>query len=71
MSELFKFCLEKGLSQEMEDAFVMFCKSTYANEYLLRKEGDTIKLRLERMTRPQVEDAWNKYLSEWKKILEG
>ena len=61
--------MEKGLSQEMEDAFVMFCKSTYAGEYLLKKDGETIKMRLEKMTREQVLDAWNKYLSELRNLL--
>lgn len=69
MIELTKFCAERTMSQAMEDAFLVYCKSTYATEYLLRKEGDTIKLRIEKMTRAEVEDAWRKFLNELMKML--
>lgn len=69
MNEIQIFCESRGVPQTMEDAFITYCKSDYAQKYLLKKDGDTIKLVLEKMTQEQVLDAWNKFLTDIKPFM--
>lgn len=71
MNELRKFCADRKIPASMEDAFLVYCRSEYAQEYLLKKDGDTIKLVLEKMTQEQVLDAWNKFLSAAKSFMDS
>ena len=69
MNEVKLFCIEKNLSQEMEDAFIMYVKSPYALRFVVNKQGDTIKGVVDKLTRSQVLDAWNSFIGELKTLL--
>jgi hypothetical protein len=68
-NELDQFMAEKKLADPMKSAFVAYCKSLYSSRYLMRSSGDTIKLFLDRMSREQVDQAWNDFVSDIRNIL--
>ena len=69
MNEIRKFCGDRHLSQSMEDAFIVYCRSEYASKYSLRAEGDTIKGVVGRLTQSQVLESWNRFINELKDVL--
>lgn len=69
MNELRKFCMERKMTQAMEEAFVIFCRTGYAEDFNIKKEGETIKGIIEKLTREEVELAWQKYVREIFKLL--
>lgn len=63
------FCYEKGLSDNLTQAFLSYCKSMYASRYMMKANGDTISKFVSEMTGEQVLDAWNNFISDMKNIM--
>lgn len=63
------FCEEKGLSDNLKQAFLSYCKSMYASRYLMKANGDTITKFVSEMTSDQILDAWNNFISDLKNIM--
>lgn len=63
------FCTEKGLSDNLTQAFLSYCKSMYASRYLMKSNGDTIAKFVSEMTYEQVQEAWNNFVSDLKNIM--
>jgi len=68
MSNIKQFSTERKLTQQIEDAFNMYCRSTYAERFTLRN-GDTVQFIVSRMTREQVEEAWNDFVREMRQLM--
>lgn len=67
MNTIKQFCEERKLSKPIEDAFIMYCRSTYAERFML-KDGDTVQAIIARMNQEQVEDAWGKFVTELRNV---
>jgi hypothetical protein len=63
-----EFCQERKLTQQIEDAFVMYCRSTYAQRFALRN-GETVQSLVNKLNRSQVSEAWNEFVREMKDYL--
>lgn len=68
MSELSRFCEERKLNRQMEDAFVMYCRSAYASKYAL-KNGETVKGIVDKLTRQEVESLWQNFVLDLRSTL--
>lgn len=64
-----EFCDEKGLSDNLTQAFLSYCKSMYASRYLMKANGDTITKFVSEMSQSQVMDAWTNFISDLKNIM--
>ena len=69
VNEIDKFLDERNVADPMRSAFLAYCRSLYSSRYLMRSNGDTIKLFMDRMNEDQVKTAWNEFLSDIKNIL--
>lgn len=63
-----EFCSERKVTKQIEDAFIMYCRSTYAQRFLLAN-GDTVQSLVSKLNRAQVEEAWSEFVSEMKGYL--
>ena len=69
MNTIREFCEERKLSKPLEDAFTMYCRSDYADRYMIRTAGETTEMLVRKMTQSQVEEAWSKFVCEIKNLL--
>lgn len=63
-----EFCEKRRITKTIQDAFVAYCRSTYALKFQM-KDGDTIKSVVDRMTAEQVSDAWMSFVSEFRELI--
>lgn len=68
-STIVEFCENKGIKQDMMDAFIAYVRSMNASKFMMRRDGDTVRLLVERMTEEQVHSAWVQFLSDFRHIL--
>lgn len=69
MSSLYEFCEERGLTLELRDAFVAYCRSKWASKFMVWKHGETSKLLAEKMTQRQIDEMWLAFIADLKKSL--
>jgi hypothetical protein len=69
MNQLKQFCEERLITKHIEDAFIVYCRSVYADKFRIRKLGDTARLLVDKMTRGQVEELWQEFVIEMKRYL--
>ena len=69
MTEIQKFLKSKGAPQNIEDAFLAYCKTTYAGKFDMNRNGNTIQAFINKMTPYQVREAWNDFLREMRDYL--
>ena len=69
MKNIDDFCERKGISPNMEEAFVAYIRSDYARKYAVRSDGDTTKLVVGKMSSEEIEDAWIDFTREFKNYL--
>lgn len=70
MNTIQEFCSERRLPKPLEDAFVVYCRSDYAERFMIRTDGETTDFLVKKMTREQVADAWNKFINDLKSAIE-
>lgn len=69
MKNIDEFCEQKGISRNMQEAFIAYLRSDYAGKYALRYEGDTTKLIVGKMAEEELLSAWGDFVGEFKKYL--
>jgi len=69
LKNIAEFCENKGISPNMEKAFIAYLRSDYARKYALKYEGDTTKLVVGKMSGEELDDAWKGFVGEFKKYL--
>lgn len=69
MSNLQIFCERKGINQEMTDAFMAYVRSMNASKFMMKKDGDTVRMLVEKMDEDQVQEAWMNFVSDFSKLL--
>ena len=65
-----EFCSERKLSKQIEDAFIMYCRSTYAQRFEL-SDGMTVQMLVNNLDKEKVEEAWHLFVSEMKNLISG
>lgn len=68
-SVISEFCEKKGVSNNIKDAFSVYCRSVYADRFGLIKDSDTAHLLISRLTEDQLADAWLGFVKEMKRYL--
>lgn len=68
MSELDKFCDERGATQHIKEAFTSYCRSVYSHKFNLRN-GETMKFAITKLNRSEIEEAWQDFVKDLKKLL--
>ncbi len=70
MTTIKEFCSERKLSKQMEDSFVMYCRSTYAQRFEL-SDGQTVQMLVSNLDKDKVEEAWSLFIHEMKNLISG
>ena len=65
MNTIKQFCEERKLTNPIQEAFIVYVRSTYAERFMLSM-GDTVQMIVNKMTRQQVEEAWLEFVREIK-----
>lgn len=52
----------------MEEAFIAYLRSDYARRYSIAN-GETAKLIVSKMSKEEIESAWNNFVVEFKEYL--
>ena len=68
MTAISRFCEKRKIPINIESAFAAYVRTDYAQTFELR-EGDTIQKIVSNFTDAQVLDAWEKFVSEFRKTL--
>jgi hypothetical protein len=68
-SALTEFCEKRGIPDKLRDAFAAYARAVYADRFMLRGDTDTVRLMINRLTEEQMEQVWNQFLSDLRKIL--
>lgn len=68
-SPISKFCEEKGVPNNIRDAFAAYSRSVYADRFLLRGDTDTVRLMINNLTQEQMESLWLEFISDLKRTL--
>lgn len=68
MKNIDGFCELKGVSPNMEEAFIAYLRSDYARRYSIAN-GETAKLIVSKMNEEEIESAWNNFVVEFKEYL--
>lgn len=68
MNAIRDFCEERKITKTIESAFLAYCKTEYALRFEL-KEGDTIAKLVANLTPEQTQDAWNRFVLDFKDAL--
>lgn len=68
MNTIREFCEERKLTKQIEDAFIVYCRSTYAQRFQLR-DGQTVQMLVNNLNREKVEEAWGLFIGEMKQFL--
>jgi hypothetical protein len=69
MNTIQQFCEDRMITKRIEDAFIVYCRSVYADKFRIWKQGDTARLLVDKMTRGQVEELWQEFVIEMKRYL--
>lgn len=68
-STIVEFCDRKRIKKDMMDAFIAYVRSSNASKYMMRPDGDTVRLIVEKMTEEQVQAAWVQFISDFRQVL--
>ena len=68
MTPIKDFCRERGIKPKIEEAFIAYVRASYSQSYAI-KPGETLSKIMEKMTREKVEDAWQKFIVDFKETL--
>lgn len=68
MKNIDEFCEKRTISMNMQEAFIAYVRSDYAQKYFLRN-GETMKLVVSKMSMDEVEEAWLNFVSDFKSYL--
>lgn len=68
MNTIEEFCSQRQVTKAIEDAFMAYVRSSYATRFEM-KNGETVKMIVQKLTAAQVEDAWLEFVRELKNSL--
>lgn len=68
-SPLDNFCDSRGISGNIKDKFIEYCKSMYASRYGFNAHGDTIRRFVMELPEDQLLDAWKEFIRDLKVIV--
>lgn len=68
MSAIHEFCEERKIPANIETAFTAYVKAVYSSSLAVRP-GETLSKIVANLTREKVEDAWLKFILDFKEIL--
>lgn len=59
-----KFCELKGLSKNLERAFISYCQSLMASQYEMKPDGETIRKFVSEMKESEIQNAWINFIRD-------
>ena len=68
LSSIHDFCEERKIPSNIEIAFTAYVKAVYSSSLAVRP-GETLSKIVANLTREKVEDAWLKFVLDFKEIL--
>lgn len=71
MKNIDDFCDKKDIPQKMKEAFVAYMRSDYAIKFMTRSDGDTTKLVVSKLVDKELEEAWQEFIKDFRKLLDG
>ena len=66
-----EFCEERCVPKKIETLFSVFCRVTLAEKFMMNKDGDTIRIMLDKLTQGQIEGLWVKFVIELKGVIKS
>lgn len=70
MKNISDFCEKKGITSNMQEAFIAYVRSDYAHKYYV-SNGETLRLVVSKLTMEEVEEAWLSFVTDFKNYLTG
>ena len=68
MLSIREFCVKKGLSKKIEDAFYAYCKASLS-EYFDIRSGDTLSKLIAKLKNEQIEEMWESFGKDLKAVF--
>lgn len=70
MKNISDFCEKKGITSNMQEAFIAYIRSDYAYKYFV-SNGETLRLVVSKLNMEEIEEAWQSFVSDFKNYLTG
>ena len=68
MLSIREFCVKKGLSKKIEDAFYAYCKASLS-EYFDNRSGETLSKLIKKLNNEQVKEMWGSFKKDLETVF--
>jgi hypothetical protein len=58
-----EFCVKRGVSKKIEEAFYAYCKASLS-EYFDIRSGETLSKLIKKLNNEQIEEMWGNFKSD-------